>query len=57
MKGRDRFGDLGIDRTAILKETLNLKGCEDLEWINLDSAWLHALVNMARNFGDSTKWR
>jgi hypothetical protein len=47
MKGRDRFGDLGVDRTAILKGTSNLIGCEHLEWINLDMDRLHVLVNTA----------
>jgi hypothetical protein len=47
MKGRDHFGDLGIERRAILKGTLI--GCENLKWINMDRAWLHNLVNMARN--------
>jgi hypothetical protein len=38
MKRRDRFGDLGIDKRAILKGTLNLIGYEILEWINLGRA-------------------
>jgi hypothetical protein len=34
-KGRDNFGDLGVDGRIILKISLQEMGCEAVDWIHL----------------------